>query len=1049
MSKNFPFDLWISTGSDSGISFATVGRLAKDSSMMQGILLSLQSLMTTEVEVSNSQFMTGENEFVKFGTFTISEESDTVVVQYVVKSDEANKLSKENEMLVQELALSFCKFITLTPNFHRNLATGKMISLDYVSKAYLKACTIAKQKVAVSKNNDALINLIKAKLKLIENKPADFPTVLQLKDIKQWIGEEETSWDKGSISPFKRQLLVQMVAQDILNQIILEDPFVILEYETPRYTVEEIRNTIELYLREKQFKPEELIDLYLAKNLQENVDVHLKKLNISEIHTAKTFIANNLAKEIIYKIAKDNPLHTLTDFRNIPLYTAIQSQITTLTDVPDPGSIICNGLIEDVTPLVLQGARLFFKQLIDPFAGRKLPTSIWNVIIDFTFSILDEKKIVQKSTTKKTAKTSIEFKRGIVKDRLSKLTNIHPEWIKQLIDKFNTMGVGKQLQISNIEESVLFASALERAIITTLEKMVKDQLFNFNLGDIFTYMINAFREIAPKTVLVNILSKVIVDVKYRGYETAKQMSLTAKDLIGAAIDEGEIKAYVNSVPVQNKRPFFRESYLRFDGRTISSNELLQKQGVTVSLGNKIFPLRDVEKDAEFLTTCFTNSKTLKKAYAKAILRGMVSSYLQKMFTFEGKVINLIDTLITVFNREMVGKLTPAHRLPDIQNGFPSFPQIRDIPQKFAGKHFHVRCQESWNDYAPKIHKTIQDLLTGFSNLRKNDLSYKKKAMRLYNKAGKELKDIRKNLLKNWNPLNDQMTKVVEKWSKDVSIDLSGHLNEVSRNVTNWTGDIFKLQRLEYGKFTISLKRAQKEILNTINEIHPKEFRDLPKNFMEIALSILLYRRIPDYVIDESYNQMISGEKRVADAVLRAWGKSKSRSEFENNLYLNMRALGNTFTEIINTYGRLTSTFFIKNDIELSSDKNGHFITLGLIPKEIYETKTEVLSMLTFPNVEAVSSGKDWEIRLFLEPEYRRAMDENRERLIVMSDIIRFVARMKFEENTGPVIEGLKSVIPYLIENGDTNIIDLSETLKEALFRLSEYPTQVIEEKVKK
>ena len=1049
MSTNFPFDLWISTGSDSGISFATVGRLARDSSMMQGILLSLQSLMTTEVEVSNSQFMTGENEFVKFGTFTIAEEADTVVVQYVVKSDEANKLSKENEMLVQELALSFCKFIVLTPNFHRNLASGKMISLDYVSKAYLKACTIAKQKVTVSKNNDALICLINEKLKLIEKKPGDFPTILQLKDVKQWIGEEETSWDKGSISPFKRQLLVQMVAQDILNQIILEDPFVILEYETPRYTVEEIRNTIEIYLLEKQLKPEELIDLYLTKNLQEEVNANLKKLNISEIHTAKTFIANNLAKEIIYKIAKENPLHTLIDFRNIPLYTEIQNQIETLTEVQDPGSIICNGLIEDVTPLVLQGARLFFKQLIDPFIGRKLPTSIWNVIVDFTFSILDEKRLTQKSNSKKKGKTAIEFKRGIIKDRLSKLSNVHPEWIKQLIEKFESMGVGKQLQISNIEESVIFANALERAIITTLEKMVKDQLFNSNIGDIFTYMINAFRDIAPKTVLVNVLSKVIVDVKFRGYETAKQMSLTAKDLIGAAIDEGEIKAYINSVPVQNKRSFFKEPSLRFDGRTISSNELLTKQGVTMSLGNKISPLRDVEKDAEFLTTCFTNSKILKKAYAKAILRGMVSSYLQQMFTFEGKVYNLLDTLITVFNREMVGKLTPAHRLPDIHNGFPSFPQIRDIPQKFAGKNFHDRCQDSWNEYAPKIHKIIQDLLSGFSNLRKNDLSYKKKAMRLYNRASKELKDTRKNLVKNWNPLNDQMTKVVEKWSKDVSIDLSGHLNEVSRNVKSWTGDIFKLQKLEYGKFTISLKRAQKEILNTLNEIHPKEYKDLPKNFMEIALSILLYRRIPDYVIDESYNQMISGDKRVTEAVLQAWGESKSRNEFENNLYLNMRALGNTFTKIINTYGRLTSTFFIKNDIELSSDKKGHFIILGLIPKEIYETKTEVLSMLQFPNIEVVSSGKDWEIRMYLEPEYRRAMDENRERLIVMSDIIRFVARMKFEENTGPVIEGIKAVIPYLIENGETNIIDLSETLKEALFRLSEYPTQVIEEKIKK
>ncbi|MBY9001687.1 MAG: hypothetical protein KGD64_12290, partial [Candidatus Heimdallarchaeota archaeon] len=484
MSKKFPFDLWISAGSDSGISFATVGRLAKDSSMMQGILLSLQSLMTTEVEVSNSQFMTGENEFVKFGTFSIAEEANNVVVQYVVKSEEKNELSKENEALVQELALAFCKFITLTPNFHNNLATGKMVSLDNVSKAFLKACTIAKQKVPVSTNNEALISLINAKLRIIEKKPEDFPTVLQLKDIKQWIGEEETSWDKGSISPFKRQLLLQMVAQDILNQIISEDPFAIVEHETPRYTVEEIRNAIENYLRNKQFKPHELIDLYLSKNLSEKVSANLKKLDISEIHTAKTFIANNLAKHIIYNIGKENPLYTLVDFRDIPLYSAIQDQISTFADVPDPGNILCNALIDDVSPLVLQGARLFFKQLIDPFAGRKLPTSIWNVIVDFTFSILDEKKLSKNTKTNKIATTSIEFKRGIIKDRLSKLSNIQPKWIKQLNEKFEKMGVGKQLQISNIEESVLFASALEKAIITTLEKMVKDQLFNSTLGDI-------------------------------------------------------------------------------------------------------------------------------------------------------------------------------------------------------------------------------------------------------------------------------------------------------------------------------------------------------------------------------------------------------------------------------------------------------------------------------------------------------------------------------------------------------------------------------------
>ncbi len=1049
MTKQFPYDLWISAGSDAGISFATIGRLARDSSMMQGILLSLQSLMTTEVDVKDSQFMTGENEFVKFGTFTMTDESDNVIVQYVVKSNQANKLSKEDVQIVQELALAFCRFIILTPNFHKNLSLGKMISPDYVSKAFLKACTIAKQKISITVENKGLITVINKNLGILEKNPDQFQTLIQLKNIKDWLGEDESTWDKGSILPFKRQLLVQMVAQDILNLIIIEDPFVLLEYETPRYVIEEIRNIIEDYLRRKEINSQELIDQYITQDISKKLTSQIKKLSINEIHSSDTFISNNLAKDVIYKIAKESPLLALFDFREIPLYSTIQKQISTIVDVPNPGTMICDALIEDVAPQVLQGARLFFNQIISPFIGKILPPSIWNVIVDFTFSIIDEKKInkTQKKGDMK-SKSSIEVKRELLKERLSGLSVVQSKWSKQLIKKFTELGIGKQLQISNVEESVLFANALERAIVTTIEKIIIDQLFNSNFGDIFNYMIDKFKEIAPKTVLVNILSKITNDVKMRDYETAQQMSLSAKDLIGAAIEEGEIKSFVNSVPVQLKRSFFKGTNLRFDGRSISSTELLQKQGISLSVNNKILPLRDIEKDAELLTVCFNNQRILKRAYAMAILRGMITSYLQLMFHFEGDVINKIDTLITVFNKEMISKLRPAHRLPDINNSFPSFPLIQKVPQRFSGKHFHDRCQESWNEYAPKIHRTIQDILNGFSALRTNDLNYKRKAMKLYSKAIKELKDIRKNLIKNWNPLNDQMTKMVERWSKDVSIDLSGHLDEVNKNINKWVGDGFKIQKLEYGRFTISHERCQRQIREIQNRTNPKELDELPKNFIEIATSILLYRRIPDYVIDEAYNQML-GDKKIADSVMKAWSKSRSRNEFETNLYLNMRILGNTFTKMINTYGRLISTLFVQNDIALSSDIKGIYLVLGSVPKAIYSTKTDVFSILQFDNVQVVSDGEEWEIRLYLEPKYKNQMNEFRDRLLVFSDIVGFVARQKFDENTGPVLEGIKSVIPYLMEHGDTYIIDLSETIKEALFRISEYPTKIVEQKQKK
>ncbi|MHA1259269.1 MAG: hypothetical protein ACTSRO_06465 [Candidatus Heimdallarchaeaceae archaeon] len=1025
------------------------GRLAKDSSMMQGILLSLQSLMTTEVEVADSQFMTGENEYVKFGTFTLSEEVENtnVIVQYIVKSDQPGKLSRFEEQLVQELALSFCKFIILTPNFHQNLAAGRMIQKDEVSKAFLKACTIAKQKISVQSDKRGLLSTINKYIQIINEKPEEFETLTQLKNVRQWLGEDDSSWDKGAIVPFKRQLLVQMVAQDILNKIIVEDPFLILEYQVPRYITEEIRLVIEEHLKKLQIDPVELINRYLSKDLHKKVKTALRELSIDHIHSAKTFIANNLAKDIFYKMAKESPLHSLVDFRNIPLYSSIQERIGEFTEVPHPGTMICDALIDDTQPLVLQSARLFFNQLLKPFTGKKLPPSIWNVIINFTFSLIEEKPIKRgKKEKQQKNKTAIEVKRNLLKERLSKLSVIQPKWVKDLIDKFYTHGVGEQLQISNIEESVLFANALERAIISTLEKIVKDQLFNHNIGDIFIFMIKQFKSLAPKTVLMNVLSHIIRDIKNQGYETRQQMSLSARDLIAAAIEQGTIKTYVGTVPVQQKKFFFKESKLKFDGRIISSSELLQKPGLTFSIGNKMIPLRELEMSAEFLTTCLANSKILRRAYAKAILRGMISTYFQQMFQFEGQVINQLDILITVFNREMVGKLNPAHRLKEIQENFPTFPLIRNVPERFKGKNFHDRCQESWNNYAPKIHKTIQDLLSGFSTLRTKDLNYKKKAMKLYSKTIKELKNIKKNLLKNWEPLNNQMTKLVENWSKDVSINLTPHLDRVRKNFSKWVGDEFKIQKLEYGRFTLTYEQAQKAIKEMIRQHISKEMEDLPKNFIEIAISILLYRRIPDYVIDESYNQMISGERKVTDTVLKAWSKSKSRTDFERNLYLNMRVLSNTFTRIINIYGRLISTLFVENDIELASDIRGYYIRLGLLPMEVYATKTDVLSILKFPNVHVTASGKDWEVRLYLEPEYKKEMDKYRDRLIVMSDIIRFVARKKFDEYTSPILEGLKAVIPYLIQHGDTNIIDLAETIKEALFRLSEYPTKIVEEK---
>ncbi|MHA1685074.1 MAG: hypothetical protein ACTSYD_01570 [Candidatus Heimdallarchaeaceae archaeon] len=1049
MVRHFPYDMWISVGSDAGLSFASIGHLAKDSSMMQGILLSLQSLMSTEMEVSDSQFMTGETDYVKFGTFRLSENDVDVVVQYVLKSDEPNSISKTVEELVQEISLSFCKYITLTPNFVEYIEKGKMIPKDYVAKAFLNASTLAKQKVSLPSNKEALESVLKKLLKEIEQNPSMFPTLIQLQNLDQWFGNDENSWEKGMLVPFKRQLIIQMLSLDILNEIIETDPLAILEYPRPRNVIEEIQRNLISYLQEKRINANEIIIKYLGKKWKNQLHDYLHELSLNEIHSADTFISHNLSKLIITSIAKETPLLALYDFRHIHLYRTIQKEIKETIQIPTPGDIICNALIDDLSPFEIQTSRLFFSTFTRSFKGRKLPVSAWNVIVDYTLALLSDEKLtekpIKKSKKRKKGKssftTTIEFKRDFIISRLDTLSISQSKWKEEMKEYFMSFGLRGQLQISNIEESVLIATGLERAIISSMKKVLEDQLFNSSLGYVFNYMISQYKESVPIKVYGNILNNLLLDLRNRNVPLSKQITLSVNDILIAAIEERAIKVNINSIPVQHRRSFFGRTQLRFDGRIISANSILQKTGVTFTFNDTVYPLRKIRTNAEFLITMLSNAKILRRVYANALLRKITSTYIQQLMNFESDTINRIDDLLTQFNREMASQtVTPAHLLPIMKESFPPFPKMTQIPKEFSKSGYHEKCLEIWNIYLPKIQNVLKNLKMGFSKIKSKDLKYKSQAVKLYDNAAKDLKKLRTKLIKSWDKINALLTKDVEQRSKSAVASFNEHINNVVQKLHQWIGDEFNVVRLEPGKLTISETDALKLIRDEITKMLPKDSDSLPLNFQEISLSILLFRRIPEYVVDASYNQLVSKDRKMSLTVRKAWNKSTSRQEFETNLYLNMRFLGNTFINIISTYARTINHLYVKNDVELSWDRQGTFIVLSSLPKEIFSTKAEVLSLFPFDNIRVVSSGKDWEVRYYVGTEYISEINKNRDKLLVFSDVVRLTARKLFDDNSNHILDALKAVTPYLIENGEKNIIDLEETIKEALFKLSEYPT---------
>lgn len=1046
MVRQFPFEIWISVGSDSGLSFASIGHLAKDSSMMQGILLSLQSLMSTEMEVDNSQFMTGETDYVKFGTFRLSEDSTDVIVQYVVKSDKPNSIPKIVEDLVQEVSLSFCKYITLIPNFSEYIEKGKMIPKDYIAKAFLNASTLARQKVSVPSNEQALKEVLTNIFKEIDKKPDLFPTLSQLRNLERWFSDD-TSWEKGMLVPFKRQLIIQMLSLDILNEIIETDPLAILEFPRPRNVIEEIQREIIKYLQSKKITTTDLLNTYLGRDWDSHLHDYLHELSINEIHTADTFISHNLSKKVINSIAKKQPILALYDFRQIHLYRTIQQRIRETIQISTPGDIICDALIEDLAPFELQTARMFFNTFASSFKGRRLPSSAWNVIVDFTFALISEDKIANISSKKgkkkgkeKKYETTIELKRDYFASLIDKLTITQDHWKEELKEYFRTYGLRGQLQISNIEESVLIATGLEKSIISSMKKIVEDQLFNSSLGQVFRYMVSKYQETLPIKIYGNILEGMLHDLRIRQLPLSKGLSLTVNDILIAAIEEGVIKANINSIPVQYKRSFFGRTQLRFDGRIINANSIFQRTGVTLSYGDTVYPLRKVRSNAELLIIMLSNPKILQRVYANALIRKITSTYVQQLLNFETEIINRVDELITQFNREMVSKrIKPAHVLPIMKKSFPEFPKLTEIPKEFSKSGYHIKCKTIWNNYLPKFEAVLTNLKVGFSKLNSGDLKYQSKALKLYNTAIKDLKKLRNQLVKNWDKINLLLTKDVEERSKDAVNSFKEHILYVSQNIRHWVGNEFVVLKFEQGKLTHSENDVKKHVSTEISKMLPKDSDTLPSNFQEISLSILLFRRIPDYVIDASYSQLVAKDKKMSLTVRKAWSKSTSRQEFETNLYLNMRFLGNTFVNIISAYARTINQLFVKNDTELSWDRNGTYIILSSLPKEIFNTKVEVMNLFPFENIKVYSSGKDWEIRLYIGTEYKEDILKYRDKLLVFSDVIRLTARQLFEQNTSRILDAFKAVTPYLIENGEKSIIDLEETIKEAIFKLSEYP----------
>lgn len=1000
-------DVWLSVGTDSGISLSTIGELGASSELLQGTLTTLKSIVTTEVGTSEeSRYMTGQTDFTSYGVQNVGYLEDSVIlVQYILKSKEENRIEPRDINAVEMLAASYAQQLMQSSQFDEAVVFGRAMDTDVVVKSLMNGCQITRQKLQLVEDERLLLDGTRALFFDMFNNPGSYYGIKQLKErlLKPPEDQEETVWEDGMISLDARDDLLEQIAYELLGEAVHKQPLCALFHPLPRRALDQILSDLEKHIREVTPTAEDICDEHLGAELDKRVRKLLKQLSIDDIHSADIILSHRLSSEITKALIEKRPLMCLVDFRRLGLSDEIQNRIRDLVGITTLSDVLVE-LIEDAASgPALRYAHSFLTVFTSNLRGQKLPAAAWTTICAYLAEILPQDDLVK---------------------QIKNLSLPVAKWKRELKARLSRK-IQDQLNIRNMNEAVRFSEALEKAILDTIHTVFADQISGSGkgfLGRAIYGLVTRYKEFGPTLRVASALKELVNAFDDVDFTRKDLTAVSAADIATAAIKhhyaeyrfDGHVVKMMKGDPVRCLLP---------DGRQVPLREaVLFSQAGIVRNGDET-PCSPAEFTADpiRLLELLSNKNILCTAFKDALERHLIDGFVEPLRNYKDSLLSKAEEAIVAMKENVSSHVDSVLTVDPLQTIEIKPPQIQI--KELARLKYGEEMYEEWLSFSALASERLQKLVADF----KSSGSAQKNIASFLNKFADDLNKHVKTMGKALERVLKKIINAKKKETKILNGALKSYKKRISRVIEESTSQAIRFSDVQRPT-SVPDERAVISNLRLVKKIESELAEEFHRDFLHIGLAIELFGQPPRYVIDEAYGELLKGKMKRFKGVKGV----ATRQDFEARLTTRFQSLGRAVLDLFTRYVSLTEGTFILADGELAVDRNGLFMPIGTMSTRVFHSARAVRNITGIKNV-AFSRNRDlWDVKVYLEG-WKRS-DAKESGLVMLSDAMRYATRNQYDLDTGPTVAALAKIASYRSPHESSNIQRFQRASLEALFR---------------
>ena len=1018
-------DLWISIGTDSGLAVATLGDLEGRSDLIQGTLMTLKSIVTTEVGTSeDSDFLKGDTDLSHYGVRNIGEhEGSMVIVQYILKSQVPDVITDWHVNVANEVAEGFALQLMQSIQFAEAIQFGRAVDRDIVLKAYMNTCQLMRQRFKIPSDDYAIDALVKRLYEEGKNN-MDLPIFSK---IRETVSKDPTIWQSnGSINLATRNSFLNQLTTDILYNLILENPGELLYYPRPRKIVASITPIIVSYLADLNSALNEAYEKYISdESLEKTITTLTKRLTVDELHSVNINLSRLASIHFLKGLVKKNPLFAVLDLRESEIFEMIQTKIEQFSSIPSLLDIL--GSIISVNDDKIQSKYLtkFLESFLAKLQADFLSDNEWSILTSFILAQI-EKPII-----------------------LSAIDNLEvpvASWRRDLRKYFNKKK-SPRLNMSHISEVVRFSSALHSSIIDALQFVIEDQFLSNNSdgGVLLNSLGEMYSSIGPSFFLTSLFKKFLGALTSIDKENLAFLNFDLSDFLSPLIQKKVLKLLFKGEPCNfttsdnllyvtlenNEKHLFVDVY--------KNNEsdfayVLLQDGLESEEGLSLQEIKsNIDMFLLILSSPFTLSSVLATSYSRNS-RLLIDDY----------IMNLTAHYNTVFAGISGGIEDVLEKKKEVSSLLSLFPAVNSeppdeifdraslVPKAIMDLQEKVKTEFSnfWKDIEQQLAKEIKKALSKVNfpddYLQETDIkqvnNLLSKATSKWNKIEGKLKKIENSA----NKLKKSSLKSFEKILRIFELEAQIRISAISN-------EIFINSETMPFPTVLSIADLRDSVSSHWQSFSDRIGKEYYVDFLRVGISLSLFDEVPAYVVDDVYSDFI----RHGYKYYSVYGGVQSRSVFESRIAVNFRPLKNILKEIVLDILNYTNSKFLLNNRPIQHSSSNVFVGFEHELSPCFDTSEKVQNIFEIDGLSVKVDESKMSFMVFLPKWEQSGYDKSH--VDTLSKYMMYSLFSRFQRDTTPLITGLKGISTYLSEEEQENLDRLWESTQQSIYDPSSVP----------